>query len=70
MSCYNFEEYRDLYGDFVDEPPCAPVLGYNGGRSAIKGRLRSAISPLIDIRTKLEIVRDNLTERAAAHAQS
>jgi len=69
MSCYNFKEYQELYGDFVDEPPCAPVLEYNGGRSAIKGRIRSAISPLIDVRTKLEIVRDNLEERAAAHVQ-
>jgi len=64
MSCYNFEEYRELYGDFVDEPPCAPVLAYYGRRSATKGRLRSAISLLIDVRTKLEIVRDDLRERA------
>jgi hypothetical protein len=33
----------------------------------IKGRLRSAISSLIDVRTKLEVVRDRLEERAAEH---
>jgi hypothetical protein len=62
--------YQELYGGPTDEPPYAPILGYNGGRSIIKGRLRSAISPLIDFRTKLEIVRDNLEERAAAHIRS
>jgi Hint domain len=66
VCCDNFEEYRALYGDPPAEPFCAPLLGYNGGRSAIKGRLRSAISPLVDVRTKLDIVRDNLEERAAA----
>ena len=70
MICDNFEEYRELYGEPCDEPAPAPVLGYNGGRSMIKGRLRSAISPFIDVRTKLDFVRDDLEERAAAHMQS
>lgn len=63
----NFEEYRRLYGEptLSDEPACAPVLGYNGGRSMLRGRFRSAISPVIDVRSELEIVRDDLEERAA-----
>jgi hypothetical protein len=68
MNWDNVEEYRRLYGEpsLPDEPACAPVLGYNGGRSMLRGRFRSAISPVIDVRSKLEIVRDDLEERAAA----
>jgi Hint domain len=65
-SCDNFEEYRSLYGEpsFSDEPACAPVLGYNGGRARLRGRIRSVVSHVIDVRSKLEIVRGNLGERA------
>ena len=60
-----FEEYRRLYGEpsLADEP-AAPMLGYNGGRSRLRGYIRSAISQVIDVRSKLEIVRDELKERA------
>jgi Hint domain len=61
-----FEQYRRLYGQpSLPDEPAAPILGYNGGRAMLRGRLRSAISPFIDIRTKLDIVRDDLAERAA-----
>jgi hypothetical protein len=60
-----FEEYRKLYGEpSSPDEPAAPILGYNGGRAMLRGRLRSAISPWIDMRTKLDIVRDDLAERA------
>ena len=60
-----FEEYRKLYGEpSSPEEPAAPILGYNGRRAMLRGHLRSAISPWIDIRTKLDIVRDDLAERA------
>jgi hypothetical protein len=60
-----FEEYRRLCGEpSSPDDPAAPILGYNGGRAKLKGRIRSAISPIIDLRTKLEIVRDRLRERA------
>ena len=36
-----------------EEPPFVPVLCYNGRRSAVRGRFRSAISPVIDVRSKL-----------------
>jgi hypothetical protein len=61
-----FEEYRRLYGGLsLPDEPAAPILAYNGGRSRLRGRIRSAISPVIDVRTKLDIVRDDLKERAA-----
>jgi Hint domain len=60
-----FEEYRRLYGEpSLPDEPVAPVLGYNGGRARLRGRIRSAVSHVIDVRSKLEIVRDDLRERA------
>jgi hypothetical protein len=49
----------------VDEP-CAPWLSFNGGRSEIRSRFRSAISPWIDRRQPLDIIRDKLEERGLA----
>ena len=48
------------------EAPCAPLLSFNGGRSEIKSRFRSAISPWIDRRQKLDIIRDELEDRGIA----
>jgi len=60
-----FEEYRKLYGEpSLPDEPAAPVLGYNGGRARLQGRIRSVVSHVIDVRNKLEIVRDDLKERA------
>jgi hypothetical protein len=60
-----FEEYRRLYGEpSLPGEPAAPVLGYNGGRARLRGRIRSAMSLVVDVRSKLEIVRDDLRERA------
>jgi hypothetical protein len=62
-----FEEYRRLYGEpSLPDEPAAPMLGYNGGRARLRGRIRSAVSNVIDVRSKLEIVRDDLKKRAAA----
>src|SRR6516164_4317264 len=60
-----FEEYRRLYGEpSLPDEPAAPVLGYNGGKARLRGRIRSVVSHVIDVRSKLEIVRDDLKERA------
>jgi len=60
-----FEEYRRLHGEpSLPDEPVAPVLGYNGGRARLRGRIRSLASHVIDVRSKLEIVRDDLRERA------
>jgi hypothetical protein len=61
----NLTEYEQLYGqDPATEPPCAPILGFVGGRSELASRWRSAISPLVDRRTPLDRIRDDLEERA------
>jgi hypothetical protein len=60
-----FEEYKKLYGEPASpDEPVAPVLGYNGGRARLRGRIRSVVSHVVDVRSKLEIVRDDLKERA------
>jgi hypothetical protein len=48
------------------EAPCARLLSLNGGRSEIRSRFRSAISPRIDRRQKLDIIRDEIEERGIA----
>jgi hypothetical protein len=50
----------------TQEAPCAPLLSCTGRRDEIKWRLRSAISPLIDRRQRLDIIRDELEERGIA----
>jgi hypothetical protein len=64
-----FEEYRRLHGDSLPDEPVAPVLGYNGGRARLRGRIRSVVSHVVDVRSKLEIVRDGLRERAQTLAR-
>jgi hypothetical protein len=60
-----FEQYRRLHGEpSLPDEPAAPVLAYNGGRARLRGRIRSVVSHVIDVCSKLEIVRDDLRERA------
>jgi hypothetical protein len=66
-SAANFDEYLHRYRPpTTQEAPCAPLLSCTGARREIKSRLRSAISPWIDRRQKLDIIRDELEERAIA----
>jgi hypothetical protein len=66
-SAVNFAGYLHHYvRPTTQEAPCAPLLSCNSGRSEIRSRLRSAISPLIDRRQKLDIIRDELEERGIA----
>ncbi|MBV8525857.1 MAG: Hint domain-containing protein, partial [Acetobacteraceae bacterium] len=63
----NFAGYLRQFGrPTTKEALCAPLLSFNGGRSEIKSRFRSAISPWIDHRQKLDIIRDQLEERGIA----
>jgi Hint domain len=63
----NFAEYLRKYGfPKTQEDPCLPLLSFNGGRSEVKSRFRSAISPWVDRRQKLDIIRDGLEERGIA----
>lgn len=43
---------------------CAP-LAFNGGRSELKSRLRSALSPWFECRDRVDIIRDELDQRAS-----
>jgi Hint domain len=62
----NFIEYERLYGRQEDAltTPYAPINRFDGGRSKLKSRIRSAVSPLIDRRTKFDRIRDALEDRA------
>jgi len=60
----NFADYFRQYGSLPVSPRrCAPLLSFNGGRSEVRSRFRSAISPWIDRRQKLDIIRDEVEER-------
>jgi hypothetical protein len=62
----NFAEYLRQYGSpMIEDARCAPWVGY-GRRIAIKSHFRSAISPWIERRQKLDIIRDKLEERGTA----
>ena len=50
----------------TQEAPHAPLLSFKGDRNEIKSRFRSAISPWIDRRQKLDIIQDELEERGIA----
>jgi hypothetical protein len=66
-SAVNFAEYLRRYGPpTTQEAPCTPLLSCTGARREIKSRFRSAISPWIDRRQKLDIIRDELEERGIA----
>lgn len=50
--------------------PCAPLLGFNGGRSEVRSRVRSALSLVVDRRQPIDIIRDQLEERALRLAEA
>ncbi len=60
----NADEYYALYGSPEDMAACAPMAAFNGGRSELKSRLRSAVAVVIDRRQPRDIVRDRLEGRA------
>jgi hypothetical protein len=62
----NFIEYERLYGrpQVADFVACAPLLAFDGRRSMLLSRLRSAVSPVVDRRTQLDRLRDVIEERA------
>jgi hypothetical protein len=49
---------------------CAPVLGFDGGRSKLRSHLRSVASIAVDRRQPIDIIRDKLEERAVGFAQA
>jgi hypothetical protein len=63
----NFAEYLRQYGPpESEEIACAPLLRYSYRRGEIKSCFRSAISPWIDRRQTVDIIRDRLDARGIA----
>lgn len=61
----NFADYFRRFGTpKEEETPCAPRVSYGGGRGELKSRIRSAISPWLDRRERIDMIRDRLEERA------
>jgi hypothetical protein len=62
----NREEYEQLYGaeGSVAMEPCAPIVKYKSRGKEMIGRVRSAISTVVDIRDPIQIACDRITARA------
>jgi hypothetical protein len=61
----NFVEHERLYGS-EERPamkPFAPIFSY-GGRAELKGLLRLALSPIVDLRDPVQRARDRIAARA------
>ena len=66
-SAVNFAEYLRQYGPVTaKETPCAPLLRYEYRRGEIKSCFRSAMSPWIDRRQPVDVIRDKLDARGIA----
>ena len=61
----NYEEYVGLYGSAqVALPLFAPNPAYPGVIFQLNSHLRSAMSPIVDIRRPFDVIRDSLADRA------
>jgi Hint domain len=61
----NFVEYERLYGvEHQKMTPFAPMLGYDNGRGALKGLVRSIVSNVVDVRDPIQIAYDRIAGRA------
>jgi hypothetical protein len=49
---------------------CAPLLGFDGGRSKLRSRVRSMASLVVDRRQPVDIIRDKLEERGLGFARA
>lgn len=66
-SAVNFADYLRQYGPVTtEETPCAPLFRYGSRRDEIKSYLRSALSPWIDRRKQVDMIRDKLDARGIA----
>jgi hypothetical protein len=66
-SAVNFAEYFRKHGIArTQEPRCAPWISFGGSRGELKSRVRSAISPWVDRREEIDVIRDRLEERGIA----
>jgi hypothetical protein len=66
-SALNFAEYLRQHGPVTtEETPCAPLFRDRYRRGEIKSCLRNTISPWIDRRQQVDIIRDKLDARGIA----
>jgi hypothetical protein len=69
-SAVNFADYLRRYGTAAtDEEHCAPYIHIWGGRPELVSRLRSALSPWIDLRNQADLLRDRLEEYGFVDSQ-
>jgi hypothetical protein len=69
-SAVNFAEYFRIYGiPETEKTLCAPFASYGGGRGELRSRIRSALSPWVDRREQIDVIRDRLEERGIALSQ-
>jgi len=62
----NFAEYERLYGSERRPAmkPFAPIFDYYGGRAELKGLLRLALSPIVDLRDPVQRAHYRIAARA------
>jgi hypothetical protein len=62
----NYAEYEALTNLLppADTTPYAPIAAHYGGRGELKSRLRSALAPIVDLRTPGDVVRDSVEAHA------
>ena len=66
-SAVNFAEYFRMYGvPETEGTRCAPIASYGGGRGELKSWVRGAISPWVDRREQIDVIRERLEERGIA----
>lgn len=72
----NRNDILDVQGAFCESlyraqtERCAPLLGFDGGRSELRSRMRSMASIMVDRRQPIDIIRDNLEERGLGFARA
>lgn len=60
----------ESWRDASVEAPCVPMLSFHGSRDALRSRLRSAASVVVDLRQPLDVIRDGLEERGLELARA
>jgi hypothetical protein len=62
------DDGRKEYDGTVVSGVCAPLRDYRNRSNMLKSRLRSALSPIVDVRRPLDCIRDRIEERVSVSA--
>lgn len=60
------ESKLNMDASMPSSTPCEPIVRLAGAAGALGSRFRSAMSPIIDRRTRFDVIRDRLEDRAEA----